>query len=79
MSLRRKASNSAGVIVIRVAPWRAHSLAISGRAMVSLIVALSWFTIGCGVPAGAMMPSQRTTSKPGAASAIVGTSGSTSL
>jgi len=58
MSLRRKASNSAGDIVIGVAPWRSHAVRISGRAIALLISALSLSTIGFGVAAGAMMPIQ---------------------
>src|SRR6202035_382918 len=65
-------------MVIGIAPWRSHAAMISGRLMVLLIAALSFSTIGFGVPAGAMMPSQMVASKPGTpASAMVGTSGST--
>jgi len=51
---------------------------ISGRVMVRLMAALSLSTIGFGVPAGAIRPSQMVASNPGTpASAMVGTSGST--
>src|SRR5215470_10998542 len=78
MSWRKKASSSAGVIVIGIAPWRSHAATISGRVMVLLMAALSLSTIGFGVPAGAIRPSQIVASNPGTpASAMVGTSGST--
>src|ERR1700722_12575922 len=78
ISPRRYLSNSSGVIDIGSAPWSLQSLTISGRLITSLTAALSLSTIGFGVPAGAINPSQMVASYPGTpASWAVGTSGST--
>ena len=58
MSSRRYLSNSAGVIDIGTAPCFAQASRTSGAASTLPISALSLSTIGCGVPAGAMRPSQ---------------------
>src|SRR5262249_36147247 len=64
------------VIVIGVAPVFSQASLISGRDAILVISRLSLSTIGCGVPAGAMKPTQRVALKPATpASAIVGTSG----
>src|SRR5262245_25503998 len=64
------------VIVIGVAPVFSQASLISGRDAILVISWLSLSTIGCGVPAGAMKPTQRVALKPATpASAIVGTSG----
>ena len=51
-------SNSAGVMMIGAAPCLAQASLVSALDSALLISALSWSTIGFGVPAGAMMPSQ---------------------
>ena len=58
MSARRYFSNSGGVIVIGLAPCRAHASLTSGRAMILRISALSGRRSACGVFAGAITPSQ---------------------
>ena len=53
---------------------------ISGERSASLIAALSFATIGCGVPAGASTPAQNSSVRPGSPnSRAVGTSGSRPL
>src|SRR5207237_3572934 len=58
ISPRRNLSNSSGVIDIGTAPCWVQSLAISGRFTIAFTAALSLSTIGFGVPAGAIRPSQ---------------------
>src|SRR6185312_15464412 len=63
-------------IVTGVAPSFSQAAFISGRETILVISRLSRSTIGLGVPAGAMKPTQSVAWKPGTpASAMVGTSG----
>src|SRR5689334_19992799 len=71
-----KVLNSGCDITIGVAPVFSQASLMSGRARILVISLLSLSTIGFGVPAGAMKPTQSVALKPGTpASAIVGTSG----
>ncbi len=45
-------------MIIGTAPCFAQAALTSGLSTILVISALSWSTIGFGVPAGAMMPSQ---------------------
>jgi hypothetical protein len=58
MSRWRKAPNSAGLMVIGSAPWRAQACWTAGLTITLAISAFRRSTTSLGVPAGAMTPSQ---------------------
>src|SRR3974377_1351323 len=64
------------VMLTGVAPVFSQATLMSGRVTTLVISLLSFSTIGCGVPAGAMKPTHSVAWKTGTpASAMVGTSG----
>src|SRR5262249_51906522 len=71
----RKAPNSSGLVGAGTAPTESRLATTSGSARIRFTSAASASTIRRGVPAGASMPIQATTSKPGSVSPRVGMSG----
>src|SRR6185436_11693875 len=80
VSFATKAVISAGFMRITSAPSSSKRLRVSGESRIKFISLYKRSSTGCGVPAGARMPHQLVTSKPGTPpSAIVGTSGMAGL